>query len=119
MATVISLITAKNYDIAVYKGDTTKLVLQFLNTEDSTAQSQAGAAFKIEIRSTPTGSVVDTFSTTDGDIVISGADNNIVTVGGWEDLAVGEYHFDLQRTLAGEVRTWLYGLVKVSQDITA
>lgn len=119
MAEVISLITAKNYDIDVYKGDTTKMVLQFINTSDQTPQSQAGAAFKIEVRSTPTGSVVDTFSTADSDIVISGVDNNLVTIGGWEDLAVGEYHYDLQRTLGGEVRTWLYGKVRVTQDITA
>lgn len=116
---VISLVTAKNYNIAVYKGDTTKLVLQFINTEDSTPQSQAGAAFKVQVRSgSATGSVAQEFSTSDGDIVISGADNSIVTIGGWEDLAVGEFWYDLQRTLSGEVRTYLTGKVIVSQDVT-
>ncbi len=115
---IISLKTAVSYDIEVYEGDTTGMVLTFTDTSEARAYDLTGAVIIMQIKTAPGGVLQQEFSTTDGDIVISGAGSNIVTIKGWEDLTVGTYVYDLQVTLAGEVRTYLVGAVRVTQDVT-
>lgn len=113
-----SLITAADHDFESYEGDTTAAILTFLNSVDSTPLNLAGASIKMEIRPNIGGLLTDTFSTATGEITITGAGNNIVTIKGWQRLTAGSYKYDLQVTIGADVRTYLKGSISVTQDVT-
>lgn len=117
----LTLITAVQCDIKVYKGDTTGPIITVTKNGDGTPWDLSAAEIKMEIRPAAGQDPVDTFSTEGDtpDITVSGEDHNIITIKGWERLPAGANQYDLQITDGADVITVLYGKITVTTDITA
>jgi UDP-N-acetylglucosamine enolpyruvyl transferase len=119
LATTSNLVTAATHNFLVYEGDTTTATLTFTETVGAAAISMAGTTIVMEIKSRISDTdVVETFSTTSADIVISGDDDNVLTISGWERLTKGRYVYDLEVTRGSSVTTFLKGKITVTQDVT-
>ena len=118
MAAQINLDTAQRVDITCRKGDSFHLELTFKDS-DGVELDLSGYEWKLDVRETDTSSnaiLEDTSFTYDGNasgvLTIDGTPNVMSTIDG------GIYVYDLQSTNAGAVKTWLYGIFKVNEDIT-
>lgn len=118
MATSINLDTSTRVDITCRKGDTFKLELNF--TDDSgTAIDISSYSWKMDVKETDTsaGDIIaeDSFTYTgnsSGKLTIEAAAAVMSGVDG------GLYVYDLQSTNSGEVKTWVYGIFKVNEDVS-
>ena len=105
-----------NHDITYYSGD--KFDLSFTVTKDNgDAYSLSGKTLKMYIKYNRTDSTtVDTLTTTDSEITISGAGNNVVTFDKVMTMAAGTYVYDLE--IDDDDYTICYGNFKVTYDTT-
>ena len=105
-----------NHDITYYSGDT--FDLSFAVTKDNgDAYSLSGKTLVMQIKRNRSDSdSVDELSTTNGDIAISGASNNIVTFDKELDIDSGTYVYDIEITT--DNYTIVYGDFKVTGDTT-
>ena len=118
MAAQINLDTAQRVDITCRKGDTFSLELTFKDP-DGAELDLTGYEWKIDVRETDTSTSViledDQFTysgSTEGLLRISASATTMEEVDG------GIYVYDLQSTNSGAVKTWLYGIFKVNEDVT-
>jgi hypothetical protein len=116
--TSINLDTSQRLDITCRKGDSFRLELTF--------KDDAGAVinlttytWKLDVRETDTSASAtledDAFTyngTALGVLTITAPAGTMAAVEG------GLYVYDLQSTNAGAVKTWIYGIFKVNEDIT-
>jgi hypothetical protein len=118
MAAQINLDTAQRVDITCRKGDSFRLELTFKD-DTGAVLNLTGYTWKLDVRETDTSSSaileddVFTYSgTAQGVLTITAAPATMAGVGG------GIYVYDLQSTNSGSVKTWLYGIFKVNEDVT-
>lgn len=121
--------TTSNSDIAgtlnlkAKRGDTFVRALTFTDSLDA-AIDLSGSTVVMEIRKRAqgiAGELLLTASTTSGEIVISGAGDNVVTVTIPADdmnIVAGTHQYELEITSAGGVRTtYLKGNFELAQDL--
>lgn len=118
MATQINLDTSTRVDITCRKGDTFKLELTF-NEADGTPIDISGYSWKMDVKETDTsaGDIIPdsdfTYSSTvTGKLTVSASSTIMAGVSG------GLYVYDLQSTNSGEVKTWVYGIFKINEDVS-
>jgi len=115
----INLDISKRLDITCRKGDTFFITI---NITDAGGQAidLTPYSFQLEVRDDASDSIL--IQTTD--IVFT--KNSSSTIGRL-DIQIpsqyvnfsGVYVYDLETTLSGNVKTWLHGLFKVNEDVTA
>jgi hypothetical protein len=118
MASQINLDTAQRVDITCRKGDSFRLEITFRDTNNE-SMDLTGYEWKLDVRETDTSSqaiIEDTEFSYDGNssglLVVEATPNTMAAIDG------GIYVYDLQSTNAGSVKTWLYGIFKVNEDVT-
>lgn len=118
MAAQINLDTSQRVDITCRKGDTFNLEITF-NDSDGTTLDLTGYTWKLDVRETDTSASAiiedDAFSysgTAEGVLTISASSTTMAGVDG------GLYVYDLQSSNTGNIKTWLYGIFKVNEDVT-
>ena len=116
--------TAANYDITIEQGTTWTLQMSLYTDSDNTVPwDLSGYAADMDIRSyKESDDTLATFSTTDGSIVISGSDSNVLTVTASAS-STADYSFyagvyDLEVSKDGVVTRIIQGKVKVSMEVT-
>jgi ligand-binding sensor domain-containing protein len=118
MATTINLDTATRVDITCRKGDTFKLEFTFTD-DNGDAIDLTSYAWKMDVKETDTSSA-DIIA--DSDFTYTGTDQGKLTVDAtaatMAAVAGGLYVYDLQSTSAGTVKTWVYGLFKINEDVS-
>lgn len=127
MALTINLDTAQRLDITCRKGDSFNLELTF--TDDSgTAIDLSAYSFKMDVRESDTASGT-ILNDTNFTYTVSGDSSNTLTVAApgstMEAVDGGMYVYDIQsdsdgddNSSTGTIKTWLYGIFKVNEDIT-
>lgn len=119
MATV-NLDTASRLDITCRKGDTFIMALDFGQTMNSTG-------WEMQVRFTDTSEgdnnviLGDDFSfvVADNDTGVSDAKVTVsLTAAVMAEVSSGNYVYDLQNNFNDVVKTYLYGIFKVNEDIT-
>lgn len=118
MATEINLDTASRVDITCRKGDTFKLEFTFTD-DDGDAIDISSYSWKLDVKETDTSS---------GDIIgddsftYSGTDQGKLTItttaSVMSGVSGGLYVYDLQSDNNGTIKTWVYGLFKVNEDVS-
>lgn len=118
MAAQINLDTAQRVDITCRKGDSFRLELTFKDDANA-ALDLTGYAWKLDVRETDTSSsaIID-----DDAFTYSGTNLGVLTITAppvtMAAISGGLYVYDLQSTNTGTVKTWLYGIFKVNEDVT-
>ena len=118
MATQINLDSATRVDVTCRKGDT--FTLEFTFSDDAgDAINLTGYAWKMDVKETDTSSsdiIADnSFSytgTSAGVLTITASAAVMAAVSG------GLYVYDLQSTNSGVVKTWVYGIFKINEDVS-
>ena len=118
MANSINLDTATRVDITCRKGDTFELDFTFT---DDTGQGMdlSGYTWKMDVKETDTssGDII-----ADSDFVYVGDENGLLKITAPASVMAstsgGLYVFDLQSTAGGVVKTWVYGLFKINEDVS-
>lgn len=118
MSTNINLDNAKRVDITCRKGDTFKLDLTF--TDDSgTAIDLSSYTWKMDVKETATssGDIIadDSFTYNGTDEGKLGINATAATMAG---VTAGVYVYDLQSNNGGVIKTWIYGVFKINEDIS-
>lgn len=118
MAAQINLDTAQRVDITCRKGDSFRLELTFKD-EAGVVLDLTGYSWKLDVRETDT-SVAAIIE--DNSFTYSGLASGVLTISAtpvtMAAIDGGLYVYDLQSTKAGSVKTWLYGIFKVNEDVT-
>lgn len=119
MATVINLDNATRVDITCRKGDTFSLDFTF-SDDSGAAINLEGYAWKMDVKETDTSSgdiIADNSFTYAGDAGI-GQLTITATATTMAGVSGGIYVYDLQSTNNNVVKTWVYGLFKVNEDVS-
>lgn len=118
MATQINLDNSTRVDITCRKGDTFTLEFTFKDS-DGLAIDLTNYTWKMDVKETDTSSgdiiAEDSFTYTgnsSGVLTITAAASVMASVPG------GLYVYDLQSTNSGTVKTWVYGIFKINEDIS-
>jgi hypothetical protein len=118
MATTINLDNATRVDITCRRGDTFKLEFTFTD-DDGDAIDLSSYSWKMDVKETDTssGDIIgdDSFTYTgnsSGKLVIEATATVMAGVAG------GIYVYDLQSDNAGTIKTWVYGLFKINEDVS-
>ena len=118
MATKINLDNSTRVDVTCRKGDTFNLQFTFTDSTGA-ALDVSGYTWKLDVKETDTSSsdIIGDSSFTytgnsEGKLSISATATVMSGVSG------GMYVYDLQSTTGGEVKTWIYGLFTVNEDIS-
>lgn len=118
MATQINLDTSTRVDITCRKGDTFKLELTFTDS-DGVAIDISGYTWKMDVKETDT-SASDIIA--EDSFTYSGASNGKLSITATATVMSGVdgglYVYDLQSTNSGDVKTWVYGIFKVNEDVS-
>lgn len=106
------------YNVKIWRNDSWAQTFALL--ADTTPIDLSGSTILIQVRPTPSSSVVALELTTDdSSIGIGGVDNNQITLNKIVDIAAGTYVYDMNVTFpSGEVKTYLWGNFIVSEDIS-
>jgi len=106
------------YNVKIWRNDSWAQTFALL--ADTTPIDLSGSTILIQVRPTPTSSVVALeLSTDDSSIGIGGVDNNQITLNKIVDIAASTYVYDMNVTFpSGEVKTYLWGNFIVSEDIS-
>jgi hypothetical protein len=120
----INLDTAQRLDITCRKGDTFELDIDFTQTINT-------SGWLMHVRETdtsegedniliPVDSIVFTVDDGDGTGVIITDSKLTVTIAAtdMDDIDSGMFVYDIQNTNNGVVKTYMYGIFKVNEDIT-
>ncbi len=118
MGTQINLDTATRVDITCRKGDTFKLEFTFTDS-DGDAIDISSYSWKMDVKETDTSSG-DILGDTDFSYTgtSSGKLTVTATAATMAGITSGLYVYDLQSTNSGTVKTWVYGLFKINEDIS-
>jgi len=119
MATTVNLDTSERVDITCRKGDTFTLIVTFTDANAVAIDLSSGYQWKMDVKDTDTSAsdiiADDSFSYTgnsSGQLTISASAATMAAV------TSGTYVYDLQSSVAGVVKTWLYGIFKINEDIS-
>lgn len=118
MATQINLDTSTRVDITCRKGDTFKIEFTF-NDDNGDPIDLTNYTWKMDVKETDTssGDII-----ADNSFVYSGNVNGVLTITAassvMSNVNGGIYVYDLQSTNSGEVKTWIYGIFKVNEDVS-
>jgi hypothetical protein len=118
MATQINLDNATRVDITCRRGDTFKIEFTFTD-DDGDALDLTSYGWKMDVKETDTSSAdiigdadFDYTGTAQGKLTITAGATTMAGVSG------GLYVYDLQSNNGGTVKTWIYGLFKVNEDVS-
>lgn len=118
MATQINLDTSTRVDITCRRGDTFKLEFTFTD-DNGDAIDLTSYTWKMDVKETDTSSsdiIADSSFTysgnTDGELTVTATAATMAAVSG------GLYVYDLQSTNGGTVKTWVYGIFKINEDVS-
>lgn len=118
MSQSINLDIAKRVDITCRKGDTFSVALTFTQ-ENGDDMDVSNHAFKMAVKETDT-SVGDVISTSE--FIYSVDPANVLTIQCQYDVmeskSAGIYVYDLQSKEGSIVRTWIYGVFKINEDVS-
>ena len=113
----VNLDIAKRVDITCRKGDTFTVSLTFTEANGD-AMDVSSHAFRMAVKETDT-SVGDVISTSEFVFDVDPA--NVVTITCQYDVMEtkdsGVYVYDLQSKFGNVVRTWIYGIFKINEDV--
>lgn len=118
MSQSVNLDIAKRVDITCRKGDTFSISLTFTdeNGDDMPVDTHF---FKMAVKETDT-SVADIISFDEFTYTVD--PGNVVTVTAQYDVmetkSAGVYVYDLQSKSGLTVRTWIYGIFKINEDVS-
>lgn len=119
MATTVNLDTSERVDITCRKGDTFTLIVTFTDANGEALDLSSGYDWKMDVKDTDTSAsdiiADDSFAYTgnaSGQLTISASAATMAAV------SAGTYVYDLQSSVAGVVKTWLYGIFKINEDIS-
>lgn len=119
MATSINLDASTRVDITCRRGDTFTLELTFTDAAGAGIDLSSGYTWKMDVKETDTSSgdiigesAFTYIGTAEGKLTISAQSTTMASVSG------GLYVYDLQSNSAGVVKTWVYGLFKVNEDVS-
>jgi hypothetical protein len=118
MANKINLDTSQRVDITCRKGDTFTVSFTFKDG-DGVPIDTSGYTWKLDVKETDTSTpdIIPDASftytgTNQGVLTITAPASTMATVDG------GIYVYDLQSDQSGVVKTWLYGVFKVNEDVS-
>jgi len=118
MATSINLDNSTRVDITCRKGDTFRIEFTF-SDDAGDPIDLTGYSWKMDVKETDTSSgdiIADSdFSysgNTDGELEITASATTMSSVSG------GLYVYDLQSNNGGTVKTWIYGIFKINEDVS-
>ena len=117
MATQINLDTSTRVDITCRKGDTFSLEFTFTDSA-GVAIDLTGYTWKMDVKETDTSSgdiIADASFTYSG--TAAGVLTITATAATMASAVGGLYVYDLQSTQAGAVKTWVYGLFTINEDV--
>jgi len=114
---VVNLDNAQRVDIVCRKGDTFSIEIDFYDANDDPIDL-TGYTWKMEVSESDT-SPTPILDSTDfnyngnssGQLYVTATANTMLTIDG------GMYIYGLQSNDAGTVKTWLYGLFTVNEDV--
>lgn len=118
MATQINLDNATRVDITCRKGDTFKVEFTFTD-DNGDAIDLTSYTWKMDVKETDTssGDIIG-----DSNFTYSGTAQGKLTVSATATIMAGVsgglYVYDLQSNSSGTVKTWIYGLFKVNEDVS-
>ena len=119
MSQSINLDIAKRVDITCRKGDTFSLIVTFTDADGDAIDLSSGYDWKMDVKDTDTSSsdIIsdDSFAysgNSSGQLTITASATTMAAV------VSGSYVYDLQSSVAGVVKTWLYGIFKINEDIS-
>jgi len=118
MATTINLDNATRVDITCRRGDSFKLEFTFTD-DDGDAIDISGYSWKMDVKETDTssGDII-----ADADFEYTGNEEGKLTVTAlaatMAAVSGGIYVYDLQSDNNGTIKTWVYGLFKVNEDVS-
>ena len=118
MATQINLDTSTRVDITCRKGDTFSLEFTFKDSA-GVAINLTGYTWKMDVKETDTSSgdiIADSSFTYSG--TAAGLLTVTATAATMAGVTGGLYVYDLQSTTGGAVKTWIYGLFTINEDIS-
>ena len=117
MSQSVNLDIAKRVDITCRKGDTFTISLTFTDT-NGVAMPVDTHAFRMAVKETDT-SAADIIATSDFSFDVDPV--NVVTITCQYDVmetkTAGVYVYDLQSKFGNVVRTWVYGIFKINEDV--
>ena len=118
MSQSINLDIAKRVDITCRKGDTFSISLTFAD-ENGDEMDVTNHAFKMVVKETDTSSS-DIIAASDFSFEVD--PSNVVTIlcqyNVMETVPSGIYVYDLQSKDGNLVKTWIYGVFKVNEDVS-
>jgi hypothetical protein len=118
MATQINLDNSTRVDITCRRGDTFTLEFTFSDNAGA-ALDLTSYGWKMDVKETDTssGDII-----ADSSFTYSGTALGVLTITATATVmaavAGGLYVYDLQSTNGGAVKTWVYGLFKVNEDVS-
>lgn len=115
----VNLDTSKRVDITCRKGDTFTLIVTFTDANGDALDLSSGYDWKMDVKDSDTASsdiIADSSfaysGNSSGELTISASATVMAAV------SSGTYVYDLQSSVAGVVKTWLYGIFKINEDIS-
>jgi len=118
MATQINLDNASRVDITCRRGDT--FTLEFTFSDDAGAAIDLTSyTWKMDVKETDTssGDII-----ADNSFTYSGTAQGVLTITATATVMAavegGLYVYDLQSNSSGSVKTWVYGLFKINEDVS-
>ena len=118
MATQINLDNASRVDITCRRGDT--FTLEFTFSDDAGAAIDLTSyTWKMDVKETDTssGDII-----ADNSFTYSGTAQGVLTITATAAVMAavegGLYVYDLQSNSSGSVKTWVYGLFKINEDVS-
>ena len=118
MATIINLDNAKRVDITCRKGDTFKIELTFTD-DDGDAIDLSSYSWKMDVKETATssGDIIG-----DSSFTYTGTDEGKLTITAtaatMASATSGVHVYDLQSDNGGTIKTWIFGIFKINEDIS-
>lgn len=119
MATQINLDISQRVDITCRKGDTFDISFTFKDGDAVPIDLSSGYTWKLDVKETDT-SASDVIA--DSSFTYTGTAQGILTITcpatTMASVNGGLYVYDLQSDQSGVVKTWLYGVFKVNEDVS-
>lgn len=125
MAQTINLDTAQRVDIICRKGDTFSLNLS-LTAEGGAIGFGDGDTFRMQVRDsddsdtvlTNTSDVAFEILHTQSSAPTDATVNFTLAAANMKTMPSGEYVYDIEHTSSGDVKTLIYGVIKINEDVT-
>ena len=118
MATQINLDNATRVDITCRKGDTFKVEFTF-SDDSGSPLDLTSYSWKMDVKESDTSSA-DAIS--DTDFTYTGTAQGVLTIQAsattMSGIDGGLYVYDIQSNSSGTVKTWIYGVFKVNEDVS-